>query len=63
MTFALASPDGRHITPERVDGYIDMYVSPWTVDMDDAGIDAIEILLSRCAARGLCPSPRRVDPI
>lgn len=63
MTFALASPDGKHITHERVDGYIDMYVSSWTIDMGDAGIAAIQTLLSRCAARGLCPQPTRVDPV
>lgn len=63
MTFALASPDGKHITRERVDRYIDMYVNRWTVDMGEAGIEAIQTLLSRCAAQGLCPAPRRVDPI
>lgn len=63
MTFALASPDGRHITRERVDRYIDMYVNRWTVDMGSAGTEAIQKLLTRCAASGLCPVPRRVDPV
>ena len=30
MTFALESPDGKAITRERVDAYIDMYVNKWT---------------------------------
>lgn len=62
MTFALASPDGQHITRERVDRYIDMYVNRWTVDMGVAGTQAIQTLLNRCASVGLCPAPLRVDP-
>ncbi len=62
MTFALASPDGQHITRERVDRYIGMYVNRWTVDMGEPGTEAITALLSRCADSGLCPSPRRIDP-
>jgi 1,4-dihydroxy-6-naphthoate synthase len=62
MTFALASPDGQHITRERVDRYIDMYVNRWTIDMGTAGTQAIQTLLNRAAAAGLCPVPIRVDP-
>jgi 1,4-dihydroxy-6-naphthoate synthase len=62
MTFALASPDGQHITRERVDRYINMYVNRWTIDMGTAGTQAIQTLLNRAAAAGLCPVPQRVDP-
>ncbi len=63
MTFALESPDGKAITRERVDAYIDMYVNKWTVDMGAAGVQAVEKLLGEGAARGLCPAPKMIDPI
>jgi 1,4-dihydroxy-6-naphthoate synthase len=48
-------------TPEQVDRYISMYVTALTVDAGERGRAAIERLLSRGAAAGLCPHPGAVD--
>lgn len=65
LPFALAntaaSGDGSSPDLARINRYIDMYVSAWTVDMGDAGIDAVRRVLNAGAAAGLCPLPRRLD--
>ncbi|MBO6513315.1 MAG: hypothetical protein JJ974_05055 [Phycisphaerales bacterium] len=42
--------------PKLVDKYLSMYVSDLTLDMGPAGREAIELLLTRGAAAGLCKS-------
>ena len=63
LTFALESPDGRSITRDRVNDYINMYVNTWTIDMGDRGIESITRLLTEGAAQKFCPAPGPVDPI
>lgn len=59
MPFAAANA-GRSGTPpptrERVAGYVDMYVTGLTVDMGEAGREAIRVFLGEGAAQGLCPA-------
>lgn len=52
---------GGGVSRDRVDRYCRMYVSALTRDMGEAGRSAIEALLSRGAAAGLCPRPARVE--
>ena len=42
-------------TPEQVDRYINMYVTPLTVDAGERGLAAIRLLLERGARAGFCP--------
>lgn len=49
-------------TLERVSRYIDLYVNKWTVDMGDAGVDALKRLYAEGAAAGLCPPVRDITP-
>lgn len=42
-------------TPEQVDRYINMYVTPLTVNAGERGLAAIRLLFSRGARAGLCP--------
>jgi 1,4-dihydroxy-6-naphthoate synthase len=47
-------------TLERIDAYVSMYVTRLTVDMGEAGRDAIRKLLSQGHAAGLCSDPGEI---
>ena len=47
--------------PALVDRYLDMYVSPMTLDMGPRGRDAIEAFLSRGVDAGLAPDPGAIE--
>lgn len=62
-TFAMANLRREHAAGRtaaadraRVERYIDLYVTPLTLDMGDAGIAALRRLFAEGAASGLCPS-------
>ncbi|MEX2217630.1 MAG: MqnA/MqnD/SBP family protein [Phycisphaerales bacterium] len=59
-SFAMASEGGAAATPERIETFVGMYVNQRTLDMGPDGRQAIERLLSRGHAAGLCPA---VGPI
>lgn len=65
LPFALAntaaSGDGSKPNLARINRYIDMYVSKWTIDMGDAGLEAVRRVLQAGADAGLCPPPARLD--
>lgn len=63
QTFASANVGGAVVSRERVETFVGMYVNRWTIDMGDTGRRAIETLLSRGAAAGLCPRLASVDVI
>lgn len=46
-----------------LDRYLDMYVSGLTVSAGEAGCRAIQLLLDRGRAAGLCPEAGRIDPL
>jgi 1,4-dihydroxy-6-naphthoate synthase len=48
-------------TPAEVDRYIDMYVTPLTIDAGERGVNAIRRLLGDGAAAGMCPDPGAVE--
>lgn len=48
-------------TPAEVDRYIDMYVTPLTVDAGERGLNAIRRLLGDGATAGLCPDPGTIE--
>jgi 1,4-dihydroxy-6-naphthoate synthase len=48
-------------TPEQVDRYINMYVTPLTVHAGERGLHAIRQLLRRGRAAGLCPDPGEIE--
>lgn len=48
-------------TPEQVDRYINMYVTPLTVNAGERGLHAIRQLLRRGSAAGLCPDPGEIE--
>lgn len=52
---------GRGISKERADRFVNMYVNDLTVDMGEAGAEAILRFLRAGAAAGLCPDPGPVD--
>ncbi|MCC6660374.1 MAG: hypothetical protein IT437_05765 [Phycisphaerales bacterium] len=61
-TFAMANLHREHAAartdaanPARVERYIDLYVTPLTLDMGDAGLSALRRLFDEGAAAGLCP--------
>jgi len=49
--------------PELVDKYLSMYVSDLTLDMGQAGREAITLLLTRGASAGLCESLETIEII
>jgi 1,4-dihydroxy-6-naphthoate synthase len=51
------------ITRAQADRYIDMYVSPLTIDAGERGRGAIQRLLDEAAAAGLAPPGSRVEMI
>lgn len=53
---AHASRFGRGISPAENDAFVRMYVNEMTRDMGDLGREAIDTLIARGAARGLCPA-------
>jgi 1,4-dihydroxy-6-naphthoate synthase len=55
MGFAMANRGGEAISRARVERFVDMYVNRWTLDMGDAGREAIRRLLDEGADAGLCP--------
>jgi 1,4-dihydroxy-6-naphthoate synthase len=64
MGFALANLKrgmGGEATFERVDQYCRMYVTDETLDMGEAGRNAIQRLLAEGAAQGLCPAVGDVE--
>jgi 1,4-dihydroxy-6-naphthoate synthase len=50
-------------TLERVDRYVGMYVNDWTVDMGQAGLDAVRKVLEAGYRAGLCPDPGLIDAV
>lgn len=58
---AAAGAPGPHL--DQIDRYVTMYVNHWTLDMGDAGRDAVRRLLREGAAMGLCPDPGGVDVV
>lgn len=52
LQFALQSEGGVHVSRERVDRYLGMYVTPLTVSLGERGRRAIELLLSRAVEAG-----------
>lgn len=60
---AVAMGYGRGISKERTDRFVNMYVNALTLDMGDAGADAIRRFLRRGAQAGLCPDPGEVDVV
>jgi 1,4-dihydroxy-6-naphthoate synthase len=54
------SPD---LTPEELDRYVRIYVSPLTVDCGERGLAAVRELFARAHAAGLCPDPGAIDAI
>jgi 1,4-dihydroxy-6-naphthoate synthase len=54
------APDADEDTTDR---FVAMYVNDLTIDMGDRGRRAVEDLLSRGAALGLCPDPGEIDLI
>lgn len=68
MPFALANVaragDVPHDpTPDRVDRYVDMYVNRWTIDMGDAGREALSRLYTAGWQAGLCNNPGRIETV
>lgn len=66
MAFAEANARAAGSPPPTlatVDRYVSMYVTALTVDMGDAGRDAIRRLLSEGAAAGLCPGVDSIEVI
>lgn len=66
MGFALANAgSSRSEAPgrERVDRYVSMYVTRWTVSMGVAGREAVRRLLGEGAKAGLCPAPGSIDVV
>jgi len=65
LPFALAntaaSGDGSRPDLDRINRYIDMYVSRWTIDMGDEGLEAVRRVLEAGAAAGLCPPAKTLD--
>lgn len=49
------------LTREQAEKYIQMYVNDLTVDAGPSGERAIQTLLTRAGAAGLCPPPGKVD--
>lgn len=60
---AVAMGYGRGISKERTDRFVNMYVNDLTVDMGDAGAEAIRRFLGEGAKAGLCPDPGPVDTV
>jgi len=50
-----------HVGAETTDRFVAMYVNDLTVGAGERGREAIQTLLDRGAAAGLCPAPGRVD--
>jgi len=46
-----------------LDKYLEMYVSPMTLDMGEKGVRAISELLTRGCRAGLCPDPGDIDAV
>jgi 1,4-dihydroxy-6-naphthoate synthase len=46
---------------DQVDRYVEMYVNPWTVDMQDTGRESLRRLLTQGHSLGLCPDPGALD--
>lgn len=68
VPFALANMDRAGDAPsrpllERVDRYISMYVNSWTIDMGDAGREAVRRILGAGADAGLCPRVAEVATV
>ena len=63
MTFALASHDAPGVTRERIERFVDMYVTNLTLDMGDRGREAVRRLLEEGARFNLCPAGVRADVI
>jgi len=69
MPFALANANKKGAeasgvpTRERVDRYVAMYVNKWTVDMGEAGIEAVRKLYGAGHAAGLCPALASFEPV
>jgi 1,4-dihydroxy-6-naphthoate synthase len=67
MPFALANAEkadgggGGAPSLERIDRYVSMYVTERTVDMGEAGREAIERVLRAGSEGGLCPRVPRVE--
>lgn len=49
------------ISRDQADRYIDMYVSPLTIDAGERGRGAIRRLLAEAAAAGMCPDLREIE--
>lgn len=47
---------GRGLDLAKGTRFVGMYVNDWTLDMGDAGLEALQLLLRRGAERGLVPS-------
>lgn len=60
---AVAMGYGRGISKERTDRFVNMYVNGLTVDMGEAGAEAIRRFLGEGARAALCPDPGPVDVI
>ena len=52
---------GRGISKDRADRFVNMYVNDLTIDMGQAGADAILRFLTSGFDAGLCPDPGSVD--
>lgn len=63
MGFAMANAGSGVITRERVERFVDMYVNRWTVDMGDAGREAVRRLLNEGSRAGLCPEVGEVRAV
>lgn len=65
MGFAMGNTHGSEAPPTRasVARFVDMYVNRWTVDMGDAGREAIARLLREGAAAGLCADPGPIETV
>jgi 1,4-dihydroxy-6-naphthoate synthase len=63
MSFALANEGGQSISRDRVEKFVAMYVNRYTVDMGDQGRAAIERLLSKGHAAGLCADAGPIEVI
>ena len=48
-------------TPEQADHFVDLYVNRLTLDAGERGRRAVETLLARAHAAGLCPDPGPID--
>lgn len=60
---AVAMEYGRGISKERTDRFVNMYVNRLTLDMGEAGAEALRRFLGMGHEAGLCPDPGPVDVV